>query len=113
MAYPTNSPNTESTYKLRGGYDKTTIVFMMRREAAGEPGDSGIENRAVLIRHHHDQMDPSKFVPHFNLHIDGYETQVHCNVWVTPEFAAKVWEAFTKPFDPHSGSRMAWERVVE
>ena len=109
MAYPTNSPNTESTYKLRGGYDKTTIVFMVRENTEGLY--AGIENRAVLIRHHSDRMDPSKFVPHFNLHIDGYETQVHCNVWVTPEFAAKVWEVFTKPHSKESG--MAWVRVKD
>jgi len=107
MAYPTNSPNTESTYKLRGGYDKTTIVFMVRENTAGLY--AGIENRGVLIRHHSDRMDPSKFVPHFNLHIDGYETQVHCNVWVTPEFATKVWEAFAVP----RAGGMAWVRVED
>ena len=107
MAYPTKGDNT-TTYKLRGGYDKTTIAFMVR--------DSGnaTEGKAVLIRHHTDRMDPSKFIPYFNLHIDGHETQVHCNVWVTPEFAAKVWEAFTKPLDPSSkSSRMSWVRVEE
>jgi hypothetical protein len=108
MAYPTKSDNT-MTYKLQGGYDKTTIVFTVRDSALKE----ALEGKAVLIRHHTDRMDPSKFIPYFNLHIDGYETQIHCNVWVTPEFAAKVWEAFTKPDPPSKSSRMAWERVEE
>lgn len=111
MAYPTKSDNT-MTYKLQGGYDKTTIAFMVRENTEGLY--AGIGNKAVLIRHHTDRMDPSKFIPYFNLQIDGHETQVHCNVWVTPEFAAKVWEAFTKPIDPSSkSSRMAWVRVEE
>ena len=103
MAYPTKSDNT-TIYKLQGGYDKTTIAFNVRDDGA----DRG---KSVLIRHHSDRMDPSKFVPHFNLQIDGYETQIHCNVWVTPDFAAKVWEVFTKPHSKESG--IAWVRVEE
>ena len=107
MAYATKvADDKTTTYKLRGGYDKTTITFAVRDGGA-------IVGKSVLVRHHTDPRDPSKFVPHFNLTIDGYETQVHCNVWVTPEFAAKVWTAFTKPLDPISTGALAWVRVED
>ena len=108
MAYATKvADDKTTTYKLRGGYDKTTITFAVRDGGAIGP------RKSVLIRHHTDPRDPSKFVPHFNLTIDGYETQVHRNVWVTPEFAAKVWTAFTKPLDPISTGALAWVRVED
>ena len=108
MAYATKvADDKTTTYKLRGGYDKTTIVFIVHRD------DGAIVGKSVLIRHHTDPRDHTKFVPHFNLTIDGYETQVHCNVWVTPEFAAKVWTAFTKPLDPISTGALAWVRVED
>lgn len=102
MAYAT------TTYKLRGGYDKTTITFAVRDGGA-------IVGKSVLIRHHSDHKDPSKFEPNFNLTIDGYETQVHCNVWVTPDFAAKVWKSFIDRRDPiwKDPSPVAWVRVED
>ena len=106
MAYRRKEDDNTTTYKLRGGYDKNTIVFIVR-------DDGAIVGKSVLIRHHSDHRDPLYFPPHFNLTIDGYETQVHCNVWVTPEFAAKVWTAFTKPLDPISTGALAWVRVED
>ena len=106
MAYRRKEDDNTTTYKLRGGYDKNTIVFIVR-------DDGAIVGKSVLIRHHSDHRDPLYFPPHFNLTIDGYETQVHCNVWVTPEFAAKVWAAFTKPLDPISTGALAWVRVED
>lgn len=108
MAYATKvADDKTTTYKLRGGYDKTTITFAVRDGGA-------IVGKSVLIRHHTDSRDHTKFVPHFNLTIDGFETQVHCNVWVTPDFAAKVWTAFTKPLDPISErGALAWVRVED
>ena len=108
MAYATKvADDKTTTYKLRGGYDKTTITFAVRDGGA-------IVGKSVLIRHHSDRRDPLYFPPHFHLHIDGYETQVHCNVWVTPEFAAKVWTAFTKPTNPISArGYVHWVRVED
>ena len=107
MAYATKvADDKTTTYKLRGGFDKTTITFAVRDGGA-------IVGKSVLIRHHSDPRDPSKFEPHFNLTIDGYETQVHCNVWVTPEFAAKVWKSFTEEVPALTTAWCAWVRVED
>ena len=106
MAYATKvADDNTTTYKLRGGFDKTTITFAVRDGGA-------IVGKSVLIRHHTDPRDPSKFVPHFNLTIDGYETQVHCNVWVTAARAAEVWTAFTEEV-ALTTAWCAWVRVED
>ena len=111
MAYRRKEDDNTTTYKLQGGYDKTTIAFTVH--------DGGtIAGKSVLIRHHNDLKDPLKFPPHFNLYIDSHhppETQIYCNVWVTPEFAARVWATLikTRPLQPTSPDALAWVRIQD
>ena len=96
---------TTTTYSLkREGYDSafcTRIAFTVREG----------EDRAVMIKHHSDPSDPAKYSPQFHINVEGVEKIIYSNIWVTPEFAARVWAAFTTPVPTtDSAARSAGEQ---
>ena len=72
----------------------TFITFTVRED----------RDRAVMIKHHHDPSDPAKYGPSFHINVEGVEKIIYCNIWNHPEFAAKVWKAFTTPIPPSDTS---------
>jgi len=107
-----NTTNT-TTYSLkREGYADafcTRITFTVREG----------EDRAVCIRHHHDPGDPAKYSPSFHITVEGVEKIIYCNIWITPEFAARVWAAFTDPVPTTdsagrpAGEQRSWVRTQD
>jgi hypothetical protein len=86
------------TYCLKrgiGAYDGGSRITFTVREG---------EDRAVMIKHHHDPTEPAKYSPSFHINVEGVEKIIYCNIWNHPEFAAKVWKSFTTPIPPSENS---------
>lgn len=90
--------------------DKTK-TYCLKRGIGAHDGGSRItftvregEDRAVMIKHHHDPTDPAKYSPSFHINVEGVEKIIYCNIWNHPEFAAAVWKSFTTPIPPSENS---------
>ena len=95
------------TYSLKRGnalvVDTGSRITFTVREGEGE-------DRAVMIKHHHDPTEPAKYSPSFHINVEGVEKIIYCNIWHHPEFAAKVWKSFTTPIPPseNSAGHLQW-----